>query len=137
MHTAFEMAPRAPAISSESEGSITLRCQLCSIRYTAIQIKSCFKNTSAMEVATMKNTDDFLQQREASHHVLPPNRHFSLSVKMNGTQRRTLVSPLVMHRYHFFTTDPIPIHLRPEMADTDPIPILCPTGISHKKQLVI
>ena len=26
---------------------------------------------------------------------------------------------LVMHRYHFFTTDPIPIHLRSEMADTD------------------
>jgi len=27
----------------------------------------------------------------------PPNRHFSLSVKMNGTQRRTLVSPYCMY----------------------------------------
>ena len=29
--------------------------------------------------------------------MLPLNQHFSLSVKMNGTQRRTLVSPLRMH----------------------------------------
>ena len=33
-----------------------------------------------------------------SHHMLSPNRHFSLSAKMNGTQRRTLVSPWRMHR---------------------------------------
>ena len=29
--------------------------------------------------------------------MLSPNRHFSLSAKMNGTQRRTLVSPRRMH----------------------------------------
>ena len=29
--------------------------------------------------------------------MLPPNRHFSLSAKMNGTQRRILVSPRRMH----------------------------------------
>ena len=29
--------------------------------------------------------------------MLPPNQHFSLSAKMNGTQRRTLVSPSRMH----------------------------------------
>jgi len=28
---------------------------------------------------------------------LPPNLHFSLSASMNGTQRRTLVSPKRMH----------------------------------------
>ena len=29
--------------------------------------------------------------------MLPPNQHFSLSAKMKGTQRRTLVSPRRMH----------------------------------------
>ena len=43
----------------KSEVSITLRCWLCSTRYTAVRIKNCFKNASAVEVATMKNTDDF------------------------------------------------------------------------------
>ena len=35
--------------------------------------------------------------RREAYHVLPLNRHFSLSAKMNGTQRRTLVSPWRMH----------------------------------------
>ena len=30
-------------------------------------------------------------------HMLPPNWHFSPSAKINGTQRRTLVSPWRMH----------------------------------------
>ena len=34
---------------------------------------------------------------KGSHHVLAPNQHLSLSAKMNGTQRRTLVSPWRMH----------------------------------------
>ena len=34
---------------------------------------------------------------KGSHHVLPPNWHFSLSAKINGTQRRTLVSPWRMN----------------------------------------
>ena len=29
--------------------------------------------------------------------MLPPNQHFFLSAKVNGTQRRTLVSPRKMH----------------------------------------
>jgi len=32
-----------------------------------------------------------------SHHMQLPNQHFSLSAKMNGTQRRTLVSPWRIH----------------------------------------
>ena len=36
--------------------------------------------------------------------------------------RSACVYLLVMHRYHFFPNDPIPIHLRPEMADTDTLP---------------
>ena len=37
----------------KSEVSIMLRWRLCSTRYTAVQIKSCSKNTSAIKVATM------------------------------------------------------------------------------------
>ena len=36
-----------------------LHCQLYSTRYTAVQIKNCSKSTSAIKIATMKNTDDF------------------------------------------------------------------------------
>ena len=41
--------------------SIMLHCRLCSTHYTAVlvQIKICLKRTSAIEVTTMKNTDDF------------------------------------------------------------------------------
>jgi len=34
---------------------------------------------------------------KGSHHVQPPNQHFSLSAKMNGTQRKGLISPWRMH----------------------------------------
>ena len=50
----------------KSEVSIMLRCWLCSTRYTAVQIKNCFKNTFANEVATMKNTDDFRYEGKPS-----------------------------------------------------------------------
>ena len=46
----------------KSEVSITLRCRLCSTRYTAVRIKNCLKSmksTSAIKIATMKNTDYF------------------------------------------------------------------------------
>ena len=43
----------------KSEVSVTLRCRLCSTRYTAVRIKNCLKSTSAIIIATMKNTDDF------------------------------------------------------------------------------
>ena len=56
----------------KSEVSITLRCWLCSTRYTAVRIKNCFKNTSAIEVATMKNTDDF-------HYEGKPSRATTIS----------------------------------------------------------
>ena len=75
----------------KSEVSITLRCWLCSTRYTAVRIKNCFKNTSAIEVATMKNMDDFHYEGKPS----PATTKSTLftAAKMNGTQRRTLVSP--------------------------------------------
>ena len=55
------MAQRVPAINChlKSEVSIMLYCQLCSTHYTVVRIKNCSKSTSAIKVATMKNTDDF------------------------------------------------------------------------------
>ena len=43
----------------KSEVSITLCCRLCSTRYTVIRIKNCLKSTSAINIVTIKNTDDF------------------------------------------------------------------------------
>ena len=56
-----EMVPRPNFINYHLKGevSIMLRCLLCSTRYTAIRIKNCLKSTSAIKIATMKNTDDF------------------------------------------------------------------------------
>ena len=51
----------------KSEVSITLHCWLCSTHYTAVRIKNCFKKTSAIEVATMKNMDDFRYEGKPSH----------------------------------------------------------------------
>ena len=74
-----------------SEVSITLLCWLYSTRYTAVRIKNCLKSTSAIKIVTMKKIQT-VSVMKGSHHVLPPNQDFSLSAKMNGTQRRTLVS---------------------------------------------
>ena len=54
-----EMVPHPKFINYrlKSEVSITLRCRLCSTRYTAIRIKNCLK--SAFVIATIKSTDDF------------------------------------------------------------------------------
>ena len=79
------------------EVSIKLHCRLCSTRYPAVRIKNCLKSTSAIKTTTIKNMDDFLHEgnsfMKGSHYVLSPNQHFLLLEKMNGTQRRTLVSP--------------------------------------------
>ena len=52
----------------KSEVSIML-CyhQLCSTRYTALRIKNRSKSTTAIKVATMKNTDDFHYEEKRSH----------------------------------------------------------------------
>ena len=51
----------------KSEVSITLRCRLCSTRYTAVRIKNCLKSTSAIKIAMMKNTDSFCFKGKPSH----------------------------------------------------------------------
>ena len=56
-----EMVPQTPATNYhlKTEVSIMLCCRLCSTCYTAVRIKNCSKSTSAIKIATMKNTDDF------------------------------------------------------------------------------
>ena len=65
-------APPPPVKGSASinyrlkrEVSIMLRCQLCSTRYTAVQIRNYSKSTSVIKIATMENTDDFRYAKEA------------------------------------------------------------------------
>ena len=60
-HTKRKRAARPNHINYrlKSEVSVTLRCRLCSTSYTAARIKNCLKRTSAIEIATMKNMDDF------------------------------------------------------------------------------
>ena len=45
---------------------------------------------------------------------------------------RTYVCTLVMHRYHFLATDTDTDTFRQKMADTDSIPILWYTNITHQ-----
>ena len=68
LHQKKEMAPHALAINYrlKSEVSITLLCQLCSTRYTALGIKNCLNSTTAIKVATMKNTDNFHYEEKPS-----------------------------------------------------------------------
>ena len=51
----------------KSEVSITLCCLQCSTHYTAVRIKNCSKNTSAIKIATTKKTDDFHYKGKPSH----------------------------------------------------------------------
>ena len=63
------MALHAPATNYHlnSEVSIMLYCQLCSTCYTTVRIKNCSKSSSAIKVATMKNTDYFHYEGKPSH----------------------------------------------------------------------
>ena len=72
----------------KSEVSITLCCRLCSTRYTAVRIKNCLKSTSAIEIATMKNTDDFFYEGKPSRATTK----LTLLV-VSKDEWRTLVSP--------------------------------------------
>ena len=68
LHIPKEMVPHPNFINYhlKSEVSITLRCQLCSTHYTAVRIKNCLKSTSAIKIATTKNTDDFCFEGKSS-----------------------------------------------------------------------
>ena len=96
------MSSRASATNCHvnCEVSIMLHCQPSSTCYTALRIKKCLKSTfAAVKVATMKNTDNFCFKRKLPHATTKST--LSLSVKMNGTQKRTLVSPRRKHCMYY------------------------------------
>ena len=74
----------------------SLLCQLSLTRYTEVRIEKCSKITSVIKVGTIKYTNNF-SLCKGSHHVQFPNSRFSMSAKMNGTQRRILASSWRMH----------------------------------------
>jgi len=85
------MAPCTSLMYLSSEMK-TLHCQLWSTHYTAVQIKINFCNKSSH----YENYRRSPLEIEAIT-CLPQNRHFSWWAKMNGTQRRALVSPWRIH----------------------------------------
>ena len=77
----------------KSEVSITLLCQLFSTHYTAIWIKTQLKSTSVIKVAI----GGFPLRTQKKPSRTTTKLTLLLSAKMNGTQRRTLLSPWRMH----------------------------------------
>ena len=61
--------------------SILVICQVCSPHYIAVQINTYSKSTTVINVATMKNADNFCYVKETIMY-----HHFVLLVRMNGTQ---------------------------------------------------
>ena len=89
----------------ESAVAITLRFQLCSARYIALQAKNSVRIVSAISLLTTENTDNSHLQmycREAMHRATA-NRHFRLSAKRNGTQKedkgKSMMHALYVLRY--------------------------------------
>ena len=71
-----------------SEVSVTLHCQLCSTHYTAVRIKDCSKSTSAIKIATMKNTDNFHFKWKPSS-AITKSTHFAVSKEEWDTKEDT------------------------------------------------
>jgi len=86
------IAPHVPLTYLLSEKK-TLCCQQYSTCYAAVRIYNCLKRTCNQR-SHYENYRRFPLQMEAIT-CLPQNRHFSWWAKMNGTQRRTLVSPCI------------------------------------------
>jgi len=61
--------------------------------YAAVRINNCLKRTFVIKVATMKITDELME----AITCLPLNWQFSWWTKMNGTQRRAVLSPQRTH----------------------------------------
>ena len=72
----------------KSEVSITLLCLLCSTCYTAVRIKNCSKSSSAIKIATMKNTDDFCYEGKPSH-ATTKSTLFAVSIDEWDTKQDT------------------------------------------------
>jgi len=64
---------RTPQLSSKTEVSISLNCQLFSYHYTAVRNQELFeKHLCNQGISTMKNGRLLL--RKGSHHMQPPER---------------------------------------------------------------
>jgi len=79
MHSTSQWCRAAQLYCLNYEVSIMFCCQLCSTGYTAVQIGH--------------RSSHYEKVMKGSHHMLLPNQQFTLSAKMNGTQRMMLVSP--------------------------------------------
>ena len=90
LHQNKEMALCAPAINYclKSEVFSMLRCQLCSTRYTTLQIKNCSKSTSAIKLATKKNMDEFCYEGKPSCTTIKSTR-FAVSKDEWDTKKDT------------------------------------------------
>jgi len=82
------IAPHAPFMYLSSEKK-AFCYQLCSTHYSAERINNW---TFVIKVATIKITDNKKKLMEATT-CLPLNWHFSWWTKINGTQRRAVLSP--------------------------------------------
>jgi len=74
----------------------SIHCPSPSAMFDSSTNQELFEKHLCNKSSCYENTDNFLLCK-GSHHMQRPNLCFSLSAKMNGTQRRTLVSPWRMH----------------------------------------
>jgi len=71
-----------------------VHCQLCS---TTVRINNWLKRTSAIKIATVLWKLQTIFATNGSHHVSFTKLTLFAVSKMNGTQRRALISPWRMH----------------------------------------
>jgi len=70
---------------------ITYHCQLCMVKLLhSSKNQELFKKHVCNQSSYYKNKENF----KGSHHVQPPSKHFFLSAKINGTQKKILVNSM-------------------------------------------
>jgi len=88
------IAPCAPLMHFCWSEKKMLCYQPCSTHYAVVQISNCLKRTSVIKVTT---TENFYNKFKPSHTVPTTKSTLFMVKKMNGTQRRAIVSPWRMH----------------------------------------
>ena len=78
----------------KSEVSITLRCRLCSTHYHNSMDQELFDKHLCYQNSHYEKYGQFPLRKGKPSHAIAKSTLFAVSTaKMNGTQRRTLVSP--------------------------------------------
>ena len=90
--------PRLYNYCLKSKVSITLLCRLCSTHYTAVRIKNCLNSTSAIKIATMKNTNDFRYEGKPSR-ATAKLALFAVSKDEWDTKEDTMKNALYVMQY--------------------------------------